>query len=62
MIAIDWLFVAGASSIVGMALIERLAGEYGFRWIGTLLKIGLTVAAYGTGLYFLDIIAEVFLR
>ncbi len=61
MIAIDWLFLAGASSIVGVAILEKISGDYGFRWVGMVLKAILTAGAYGAGLYLLDVVAAVFL-
>lgn len=57
MIAIDWVFLAGAGSIVGAALIERLADDYGFGWVGRLLKVGLTLVTYGAGLYLINELA-----
>lgn len=61
MIAIDWIFVGGASGIVGVALLDKLAEEYGFRWLGRMVKAILPVGAIGAALYLCEVIAEVFL-
>ncbi|KRG11563.1 hypothetical protein ACA30_15835 [Virgibacillus soli] len=61
MIGIDWLFIGGATSVVGVALIEKLAEEYGFGWLGCILRLIVHVASIGAGFYLFDIIAEVFL-
>lgn len=62
MIAIDWLFIGGAGSIVGVALIERLADDLGYGWVGRIFKALLTLAGIGAGLVLCDVIWEVFLR
>nr|WP_144922387.1 hypothetical protein [Paenibacillus bovis] len=61
MIAIDWLFFGSAAGIVGAAIIDKVSEEYGFGWLGRVLRFGMQVASIGAGLYLIDIIAEVFL-
>lgn len=61
MIGIDWVFLASAGGIVGVALIDKLSEEYGFKWLGWTLRLGLYVTSVGAGLYLFDLLAEVFL-
>jgi len=61
MIAIDWLFFGSAAGIVGAAIIDKGSEEYGFGWLGRVIRVGMQVASIGAGLYLIDIIAAVFL-
>jgi len=58
---IDWLFFGSAAGIVGAAIIDKVSEEYGFGWLGRVLRFGMQVASIGAGLYLIDIIAGVFL-
>lgn len=60
MIGIDWLFIGGASGIVGAAIIEKFADDYGFTWVGPLLRAILPLVSIATGFVLFDTIAEVF--
>ncbi len=61
MIGIDWIFIGGASSVVGVAILDKLSEEYGFSWLGRVIKVGLQLASIGTGFYLFEAIAGVFL-
>ncbi len=62
MIAIDWVFIGGAGSIVGVALIERLADDLGYGWVGRIVRALLPVVGIVSSLALFDVIWEVFLR
>lgn len=62
MVGIDWLFIGGASSIVGVALVEKLADDYGINWVGRVIRVLLPVLSLGASLTLFDVILEVFLR
>lgn len=62
MIGIDWVFIGGAGGIVGAAIIEKFADEFGFTWVGALLRVALPLASIATGFILFDIIAEVFVK
>ncbi len=62
MIAIDWIFIGGASGIVGVALLDKLSEEYGYRGLGRLIKALLPIAGTGAILSLCNALWEVFLR
>jgi hypothetical protein len=53
MIMFDVPFLMGAGSIVGVAVIDKLAEDYGWSWVGSVLKIVLPGLALGAAVWFL---------
>jgi len=62
MIGIEWVFIGGAVGIVGVAVLEKAAEDFGFGWVGRALRVLLPIASLGTSFILLDVIWKAFLR
>lgn len=62
MIGIDWMFLGGAGAIAGVAILEKLADDYGFPQIGLILRAVIPLIGAVAGLSLFDSMLEVFLR
>lgn len=48
------IMLIGGASIIGVAMLDKLAEEYGFPWLGTIVRLILPFAGYVTGIYFIE--------
>lgn len=48
------VMLLGGVSILGVALLDKFADEYGYPWIGTITKLILPFVGYAAGIYFIE--------
>lgn len=47
------LLLAGGATLA-LAVLDKTFEEYGFYWLGTILKIAIPIAAFAAGVYFIE--------
>jgi hypothetical protein len=47
-------FFIAAGGVIAVAVVERLADDFGFYWLGNVLKFVIPLAALVAGAYFIE--------
>ena len=54
MLLFEPVMLIGGASIAGVALLDKFAEEFGYPWLGTIVKLILPFAGYAAGIYFIE--------
>jgi hypothetical protein len=54
MMLFDGTLLMAGGSVIAIACLDKVAEQYGFRWLGAAVKILLPLAAMIAGSYFLE--------
>jgi hypothetical protein len=48
------MFFVVAGGVIAVSVVERIADDLGFTWIGTILKLAIPIAGIIAGVYFIE--------